>query len=165
MNEIITIQTQHNSVKISPTSLDLTENLSINDYMELGGKINSLHKSTPWLLADLLGYGEEKYGDQFSQIVDDWGYKSETLRNALYVSSRWPKDRRRPELTFAHHQSIASINPEIADKMLQIAVDKGLSVSELRVLKREYQKELSGEKDQEEEIKESRCPNCNFILE
>lgn len=163
MNEIITIQTQHNSVKISPTSLDLTENLSINDYMELGTKINSLHKSTPWLLADLLGYGEEKYGDQFSQIVDDWGYRPETLRNALYTVKRWPKERRRQELSFAHHQSISSIEPDVADKMLDAAVERELSVSELRELKRAYLSELKGEEPEVLEP-ENKCPNCGVIL-
>lgn len=161
MNEIMAIQ--QNKVQITDTGLELTENLSINDYMEVGTKINALHKSTPWLLADLLGYGEERYGDQFSQVVDEFGYRPETLRNALYTVKRWPKSRRRPELTFAHHQAVSSLDPENADKILELAIKFDWSVKELRDEKRKALKIVNDEPE-EEEITIC-CPNCSLELD
>lgn len=159
---LVKIETQHNQIQATETSLELTENLSINDYIEVGTKIHSLHKSTSWLLADLLTYGEDHYSDQFSQVVEEWGYRPETLRNALYVARKWPKERRRKELTFAHHQAVSSVEPIVADEMLEIATKNGYSVKELRELKKQYSKELTGEPEVEE-IK-TLCPNCGYIL-
>lgn len=162
MGDLVKIQTQTQQIQATETSLDIPENLPINDYYEAGTKIHSLHKSTSWLLADLLQYGDSHYGDQFSQVVDDWGYRPETLRNALYVAKRWPKSRRRKELTFAHHQAVSSVDEAVADEMLEIAVKNGYSVKELRVLKREYASQLNDEPEKEE-IK-SLCPNCGYEL-
>ena len=163
MTNLVKIQTQTQQLQVTETSLELPEGLAINDYIEAGSKIHSLHKSTSWLLADLLSYGESHYNDQFSQVVEEWGYRPETLRNALYVANKWPKHRRRKELTFAHHQTLSSVDPEIADKMLEIAAVNGYSVAELRVLKREYTKELSDEPEVGE-VK-TFCPNCNYQLD
>lgn len=162
MSELVKIQTTTQQIQATETSLELPENLPINDYFEAGNKIHSLHKSTSWLLADLLSYGDSHYGDQFSQVVDDWGYRPETLRNALYVAKRWPKERRRKELTFAHHQAVSSVDESVADEMLNVAIERGLSVKELRVLKREYNKELNDEPEVAE-VK-SLCPNCGYEL-
>ena len=162
MGDLVKIQTQTQQIQATETSLELPENLPISDYYEAGTKIHSLHKSTSWLLADLLQYGDVHYGEQFSQVVSDWGYRPETLRNALYVARRWPKQRRRKELTFAHHQAVSSVDEAVADEMLEIAVKNGYSVKELRVLKREYASQLNDEPEKEE-IK-SLCPNCGYEL-
>lgn len=162
MTNLVQIQTQNNQIEATEISLNLPENLSINDYVEAGSKIHSLHKSTPWLLADLLKFGERRYNDQFSQVVDDWGYRPETLRNALYVANKWPKERRRKELTFAHHQAVASVDPDIADEMLDAAAKGGYSVAELREIKRDYDRRMKGEKEVEPKAKT--CPNCGYEL-
>ncbi len=158
--ELVQITSQ---IRATETGLILPENLQINDYIEAGNKVHSLHRSTSWMLADLLNYGDSHYGDQFSQIVDNWGYRPETLRNALYVAKRWPANRRNPNLSFAHHQCLTALDDDIADTLLAAAVEKELSVAELRTLKREYLLALNGEPE-EKEIEVSKCPNCGYEL-
>ena len=163
MNELMTIQAQTSQVKVTDIGLELTESLSVNDYIELGSKVSLLNKSAPWLLADLLGFGEEKFGDQFSQIVDSFNCKPETLRNSLYVYNKWPKHRRRPELSFAHHQTCASLDPEIADRLLDLAVEKDFSIKELRAAKKEMFSIANGDEKKEELV--ICCPNCDLVLD
>ena len=47
--------------------------------------------------------------------------------------------------------------------MLDAAIERELSVNELRVLKRTYLAELKGE-EMEIEEKQPTCPNCGVIL-
>jgi len=162
MSELMKIETTNQKIQVAETSLELPENLSIHDYFEIGQKINTLHKSTTWLLADLMEYGEGHYGDSFSQVASELGFRPETLRNALYVAKKWPKNRRRKELSFAHHQSVSSMEPEVADRLLDSAIELELSVAELRVLKREYTRNLNGEEETPEKI--NLCPNCGYEL-
>jgi hypothetical protein len=89
-------------------------------------------RSCMWIVGDLLNYGETRFGEDFSQVLDDVGYADETLGVAKWVAARFPKDRRVEVLTFTHHQLVAGLEPADADKLLADAVTEKLSTRQLK---------------------------------
>jgi len=91
---------------------------------------------------DWLLYGEQKYGEKYSQAVDVSGYELSTLRNSRWVCGRVPPERRRENLCFGHHQLVASMDPDEQVRWLDAAVLEKWSVNDLR-------KAIGAEKQQE----------------
>jgi N6-adenosine-specific RNA methylase IME4 len=86
-----------------------------------------------WWLGDWLRFGERKWGEQYKEAVDVTGYEYGTLRNAKMVADRFDDlSRRRDNLSFAHHQEVASLPQPDADRLLEEAASGGLSRNELR---------------------------------
>lgn len=81
---------------------------------------------------DWLIYGEDKFGEKFSQAVDASGYELGTLRNAKWVCNKIAPERRRDKLSFGHHQVVASLPLEDQEKWLTEAELESWSVAELR---------------------------------
>jgi len=79
-----------------------------------------------------LAYGEKKYGEMYAQALDATDYEYGTLRIIQHVSSSIELLRRRNNLSHAHHQEIASLEPKDQDEWLDRAEKERLTVKELR---------------------------------
>ncbi|MGW0651777.1 LmbU family transcriptional regulator, partial [Streptomyces umbrinus] len=56
----------------------------------------------------------------------------QTLRNYAWVAGKVARSRRRPELSFQHHQEVAALPPDEQDYWLGRAVEGSWSRAELR---------------------------------
>jgi hypothetical protein len=83
-----------------------------------------------WILGDGFVYGEGRFGEMFSQAIED--YSQESARNAMWVASRIEPVRRLTALSWSHHQQVASLEPREQDRLLALAAERKLSVTELR---------------------------------
>jgi len=81
-------------------------------------------------------YGEQRFGEQYSQALEATGLSEETLKACQWVASRFPKVSRLTSLSFSHHQEVAALTPRIANELLRRAESDGLSTREVRVLAR-----------------------------
>ena len=89
-----------------------------------------------WWLGDWLAYGECAYGERAAQAEALDGYDYATLSGARWVCGRIEAARRRPELSFAHHQEVAALAPAEQERWLAAAAREGWSVRELRAVLR-----------------------------
>lgn len=92
----------------------------------------SIVKSSPFWLGDMLCIGHSKFGEKYSQAINDTGFDPSYLANLKYVCSRVDLSRRREELSFSHHQEVASLDPKDQDKWLALAVTNKWTRAQLR---------------------------------
>lgn len=117
-------------VEVSEIGLKITARLSYDQWADMMKGIQRAHRSMLWILGDGFVYGEGKFGEAFSQAIED--YSRESARNAMWVSARVDPVRRITALSWSHHQQVASLPADEQDKFLRAAVEKHLSVHELR---------------------------------
>jgi hypothetical protein len=100
-----------------------------------------MRRCSPWWVGDAILYGEDCFGEKFSQGVDVTRLSAGTLANIVTVCRRIPSERRRAELSFSHHVVVTHLSPEEQIRWLAraIAGDEGIngerqpwSVSRLR---------------------------------
>jgi hypothetical protein len=101
------------------------------EYEEIALSVGRANRGLQWIAGDVAHFGEQKFGEQYAQVLDELGYPIETLGNLKWVCGRFPIDRRRRELTFKHHKAVAGMKPETADLWLDSAVKEKWSGSTL----------------------------------
>ncbi len=106
---------------VTETHLDLHDDLSFDDWAEIGRKLQAAHCSLLWCIGDWLNYGERKYGEKYDQALQLTGYQKKTLRNAAFVCRHIEMSRRRDTLTFSHHAEVASLSVELQEELLSDA--------------------------------------------
>lgn len=119
-------------VTFAQTALSIRADLAFEDWQQLGGALRTIEGAVHWWLGDWLNYGERKYGEKYTQAVETTGFKIQTLMNDKFVAEHIEFSRRRENLTFGHHQEVASLQPDKQDEWLGIAASNLLSTVELR---------------------------------
>jgi len=105
---------------------------SFDQWVKCGEFIRRAEGSVHFWIGDWLNYGEDRWGEMYSQVIEDTGFNYGTLANDKYVASRIDFSRRRENLTFSHHQEVASYEPKDQNDLLEKAEKMGLSVRKLR---------------------------------
>jgi hypothetical protein len=85
-----------------------------------------------WAIGDWYCRGEATYGEAAAQGVPESGYARKTVLNCARVARRIPEHRRREELTYAHHDAVASLEEDAQDRWLTWAIEHEATVQELR---------------------------------
>ena len=117
--------------EITPTGLTLPSTLSFTQWARLGRALGRLGNGVQWATGDWVGRGEQ-YGEEYTQIVNDIGYKPQSLLNMAWVARRFPPSRRREKLSWGHHATVAAMEPPVADKWLEMSERNEWTVAELR---------------------------------
>lgn len=118
--------------KGAEVGLVITGNPSYEEWEECGKLIQRAGKAAMFWIGDWLWYGEKKYGDTYSQAIEDTGLDYDTLKAAKWVCGRIELVRRRTNLSFSHHREVASLEPKEQEHWLGEASQKGWSQKELR---------------------------------
>ena len=126
------------------TGLQLPDNLTIDQWFDIGSFINKCEQSVMWWMGDWWNFGNHKYGERASQALDS-DYSFGTWMNAGYVCDKVETSRRREVLSFSHHQEVAALEHDQQDELLELAIQNGWTRRELRneIRLRKQQKELS----------------------
>lgn len=114
------------------TGLVLPEEMAFDDWAALGGQLRLFVKASLWWWGDWLLFGERKYGEMYSQALEVSDHAYQSLANAVFVSSKIEFYRRRENLSWAHHQEVASLPQVEQDEWLERAECESLSRNELR---------------------------------
>jgi len=131
---------EYSSFRLHKNGLEPIGNPSFEQWEEAGKFIRKAEGAVHFWIGDWLNYGEQKYGETFSQAIDETNYDYGTLRNDKSVASRVELSRRRDNLSWSHHAEVASLKPEDQDKLLEKAVKEELTSKDLRKLVREKKK-------------------------
>lgn len=115
------------------------KDISSEEYNQLFRTVLSLHKSSCWLLGDILLLGDRQWGNQYTtgkyeEAMQATGLSRSSVRDIVRTCKLFPVDKRHPELSFTHHREIASTdaNPTQRDEVLRQAAKDKLSCTALR---------------------------------
>lgn len=153
--------------KISPISWSPNHELNAHEWAAAGHRIGIVGRSIQWLLGDWIAYGNAKFGERYARAAKITGYDTQTLMNMVYVATRFPISRRREKLSWSHHETLASLEPEAQDKWLDEASRHRWAVSDLRMMLRTAREGESKVDEDEDDPSVARdavpavtCPHC-----
>lgn len=128
MNELVKLH----KCELTETSLVIQKNISFDEWMSIGDFLKQVNKCVLWWLGDWLNFGENKYGEKYSQALDETDYTYGGLANASWVSNRFEISCRHENLSWSHHSEVASLDIEKREKYLNDAEENGWSKNRLR---------------------------------
>lgn len=103
------------------------------EWAEAGRRLGAMGRCSQWGLGDWIRYGNAKFGERYAWAARVTAYDSQTLMNMVYVASRFEISRRRENLSWSHHETLAALQPDEQDYWLDRAIADHLSVSDLRL--------------------------------
>ena len=122
------------NVTWSQSGITLDPDTTYDEWQEIGKRLMFLEKNIQFALGDWLNYGEHKWGDKYAQAVQELPYSHGSLRDMAWVSKRFDLSERSDKLTWSHYRTVAALEDEVAQDVLQRAADDSLSVSQVREL-------------------------------
>lgn len=109
-------------------------NPTFDQWQEVGHFIQRAGGAVHFWLGDWVNYGEQKWGEMYTQAMEMTGFDYQTLADDKYVASKVPISRRREQLSFSSHREVASLPPEKQEELLDRAIQEGLHSKDLRAL-------------------------------
>ena len=145
--------------KLDETGLTFTRVPSFEEWKEITVSFIALAHRSLWIAGDAIRAGEQMFGEDAFQIIDPLHYNLKTIQNAAWVCGVIPSEKRRAELSFSHHETVAALNEKDREKLLTMAVEEKLSVSDLRKEAKEVKATYPGAKAKKaKEEKEQQLP-------
>lgn len=138
---------------ITNTALILPPDIPYAQCEALATMLGQLHRTSQWLLGDLLNHIERVYGETYAQAAEATGLTKGALMNYTWVCSKIPRSRRRPHVHFSTHMEVAALEPDEQDRWLAEADRNGWTKEELRHARR-------AENNLTPAISECVCPIC-----
>jgi N6-adenosine-specific RNA methylase IME4 len=128
MNELSVIDSY---CKLDKTSLSFKRDVSREEWQKVFNSLNHIEGCVQFWIGDCLKYREQKWG-MYEDIAETSGIDKGTLKNYVSVSKAIESSCRHDDLTFTHHQQVASLSKKQQMAMLDKAVENAWSVRELR---------------------------------
>src|SRR3712207_5096272 len=75
------------------TGLAIREGMPYEMWAGLVGRLVEAEKRVHWYLADLINFGERRYGEMYSQALDAASWSYQTLRDVTWVGRRFELSR------------------------------------------------------------------------
>lgn len=130
---------QQGRVIFHPKGLTFVGNITYEEWSAIGAVLQFINDNISFWVGDWLNYGSHRYGEKYTQAIEETPFSEGTLRNICWVAGRVPTEVRRPELSFRHHQVVAPLEPEQQKRLLALAVEHKLSTRELESLKHSWE--------------------------
>ncbi len=97
-----------------------------------GRELQRMGRAVNFWLADWVVYGEQHFGEMYSQAIDLTGLEYQTIATIVWVAKAVEPSRRRETLSWSHHEVVAALPPAEQDKWLQEAEVEGYTRNRLR---------------------------------
>lgn len=138
-------QGQFEFYEVTEHGITFAANTPREEWLKAVEQLTQMHESSGRLhfraiciLADALNYGEQEYGEEYAQAIDEtraWmRVSSKTIHNAMWVMKQIPSTRRRELLSLSHHEAVAALEGKEQDELLALAEKDSMTVAELRKL-------------------------------
>ena len=113
--------------------------VSADEFNAVFRTVLAIHKSSCWLLGDILLLGERQWGNQYTagkyeEAILVTGLSRGTIRNIVLTCKKFPVEQRHPGLSFTHHLEVASTDadPNQRVEVLHQAAKDKLTCTALR---------------------------------
>jgi hypothetical protein len=147
---------------IASVDLDLAE------WVTVGRRLGAMARCSQWWLGDWIRYGNTKFGERYRRAAAVTGYDVQSLMNMVYVASRFEFSRRRENLSWSHHETVAALDRDEQERWLGRAGRDSLSVAdlrlELRAVRRGDKNDAGPARHQLETADALVCPHCGRQL-
>lgn len=114
------------------TGATFTEKLTYGQWRTVLERAVGVNRAGPWVVGDTIKYGENAYGEKYTQAVAETGLSPERLRILVWVCSRFEHSRRRGSLSFESHREVASLEGAEQEEWLDRAERNRWTSQELR---------------------------------
>lgn len=104
--------------EFKPTGLTLPEGLSFDHWERIGRQLQLANIAVQWWIGDWLNYGEARYGEKYTQAVEDLGRSKQLLMNYASVAKRVETSRRNEKVDYSIHVEVACLPPKEQVKVL-----------------------------------------------
>jgi hypothetical protein len=126
----------------------LPPGLPFDRWVGIMSTLQQIDRSVKWWLGDALIYGERTYGEQAADAYPDAFSKKivseSAMRQAMWVSEKFPPDTRVSALSWTHHRAVAELPPADRSELLQTAERERLSTRDLIDRVRDRQEAIKG---------------------
>jgi hypothetical protein len=149
MNDLATITPK---VRITPLGLDITEELSFEEWSSLAPAIGGIARSLSFVVGDWLAYGERFAAQRplpgfedmptkvdpkrYDKALLKTGLDRGTLCNYASVSRSVPRSLRNEHLSWEHHRAVARLDPDAQRHWIDVTIaenDAGRRMSSRRL--------------------------------
>ncbi len=120
--------------QLTSVGLVLPEELTEEEWTVLVGTLRQSTQAIGWAIGDLWAFGEQRNYGKATDFANALGISSSTLKTYGTVARSIPMSSRLDDVSFSHHQEVASLDPEKRDAILAQAAAEGLSKAEVRRL-------------------------------
>lgn len=117
---------------VTPTALILPPDTPYAECEALAAMFGQLHRTSAWLIGDLMNHVERVYGETVGQVAEATGLSPGTIHNYTSVCAHIPRSRRRATVPFSTHAELAYLPPDEQEKWLKEAAAKKWTKAELR---------------------------------
>ena len=162
------VPSRRKAAGITAVAWVVTTEMDLADWVAAGRNLGAMSRCSQWWLGDWIRYGNMKFGERYARAASITGYDAQTLMNMVYVASRFDISRRRENLSWSHHEALASLDENAQEYWLDHASGSKLSVSDLRLelraarkrSRQENQETTDPEDDERDEADALVCPHC-----
>jgi hypothetical protein len=136
-----------------------TGEVGLAEWSALGRRFGEIGRCSQWWLGDWINYGNARFGERYTRAVKLTGYDVQSLMNMVYVASRFDLSRRRENLSWSHHATVAALDVSSQDHWLARASADKLSVADLRAELRGRRRALKA--DDGNDVSDSPTPHTD----
>src|SRR3990167_1831438 len=116
---------------------------TFEQWLECGDFVKKVNSANHFWIGDWINYGEHKWGEIYSQALDETDFEYQTLRNDKWVANEIPLSWRQDNLRYSHALIIASLPQKEKEYWCNKLKDEKLTVDELKEqIKEKRKKEL-----------------------
>jgi hypothetical protein len=165
------ITPQHTKPPSSVTLVAWSPNrdLDLPEWAAAGRRLGAMSRCSQWTIGDWVRYGHARFGERYAPAARITGYDVQTLMNMVHVASRFDVSRRRENLSWSHHETVAALDVEQQEYWLDHAAAEKLSIADLRLeLRSARRKQARIQRQDDSHTSEEQgsstalfvCPNC-----
>ena len=103
----------------------------VEDFIDLFVRLQTNEEQAHWCIPDLIVWAEtNNYGEAWTQVLDEMWLNPGTLANRKTIVRKFPKDKRRWNLSQRHYAQLTSLMPDneaLAFELLALAERDGLT--------------------------------------
>lgn len=124
---------QYKRITLEPTHLILPDDLTRDEWLEIGMILMQMQSSIQWLLGDWINAMKTDWQNAYEAIAARFGYEVESLWSYASVCRKIPALTRVKDLSFSHHRAVTQFadEPDLMQTWLNRAKDEGWSAKEL----------------------------------
>lgn len=112
---------------LSRIGLQFDGDLTADQWQEIGRHLEQFAGSSQWWLGDWLlhGEGRAEWGSMYDQVVEEFGEKYGSARDAKWLADEFDLSRRRDKLPWGHHREVAGLEVQQQEELLDWAEENG----------------------------------------
>lgn len=112
--------------------LRISGEISKSDWLRLGRELAIRGRGWQWQVGDWWNIRDGSIDSEALAVLEDLGVDIKTVQNWAAVCRAIPLEERVDGLSLSHHREVVSLEPERRRALLQMALENGWTVSELR---------------------------------